>query len=40
MYYNNGEAINPTSYNKKTQSLVESGLVQQVVTDLLPEENL
>ena len=35
-----GKAINPTGYNKKTQRLGESRLVQQVVTDLLPEEDL
>ena len=40
VYYNYREAINPTGYDKKTQSLEESELVQQVVTDLLPEGDL
>ena len=40
IYYNYRDTINPTGYDKKTQSLDESELVQQVVTDLLPEEDL
>ena len=40
IYYNYRDTINPTGYDKKTQSLEESELVQQVVTDLLPEEGL
>ena len=40
IYYNYRDTINPIGYDKKTQSLEESELVEQVVTDLLPEEDL
>ena len=39
-YYNYNEAIKPTGYDKNIQSEEELELVQQVVTDLLPEEDL
>ena len=40
--YKYREAIKPTGYDKKTQSFdkEESELVQQIVTDLIPEEDV
>ena len=41
VYYNYREAIQPTGYDMKTDSSDEEiELVQQVVADLLPEEDL
>ena len=39
-YYYYNEVIKPTGYDKYIQSEEELELVQQVVTDLLPEEDL
>ena len=39
-YYNYNEVIKPTGYDKYTKSEEKLELVQQVVTDLLPEEDL